>query len=67
MSHVRSLPFATPRRTKLSLLSWLSLWRTRRQLAELTDAQLRDIGLTRSEAEVETKRAYWDAPCNWFR
>lgn len=34
-------------------------WRTRRQLRELTDRELRDIGLTRTEARREVLGAFW--------
>jgi uncharacterized protein YjiS (DUF1127 family) len=37
---------------------WLKLRRTRRALAELDDRQLRDIGITRSEAMCESSR-WW--------
>jgi uncharacterized protein YjiS (DUF1127 family) len=41
---------------------WLLFWRrlgTRRALLRLTDAQLRDIGLTRVEANHEALRPIW--------
>lgn len=41
---------------------WLLFWRrlhTRRALLRLTDAQLRDIGLTRAEANREALRPFW--------
>lgn len=41
---------------------WLLFWRrldTRRALLRLTDAQLRDIGLTRVEANHEALRPFW--------
>lgn len=34
--------------------------RSRIALSELTDEQLRDIGLTRMEAETEVYRSFWD-------
>ncbi|ALG89610.1 MAG: DUF1127 domain-containing protein [Pseudomonadota bacterium] len=37
----------------------------RRRLANLDDAQLRDIGLTRAEALAESRRPAWDAPTAW--
>ncbi|MDR5904319.1 DUF1127 domain-containing protein [Franzmannia qiaohouensis] len=36
------------------------LRRERNQLHELSDALLRDIGLTRHEANRESRRHYWD-------
>ena len=41
---------------------WRLFWRrlgTRRALLRLTDAQLRDIGLTRVEANHEALRPFW--------
>ena len=35
-------------------------WRTRRLLAELDPALLKDIGISRAEADVEAARAPWD-------
>jgi uncharacterized protein YjiS (DUF1127 family) len=35
-----------------------ALYRSRRQLMELSDAQLRDIGLTRREAAAEARRGF---------
>lgn len=34
-------------------------WRQRRQLANLTDWQLADIGLTRADVAAETSRPFW--------
>lgn len=39
---------------------YLSIWRQRQDLAELSDHQLKDIGLTRSEAQAEARRRIWD-------
>jgi uncharacterized protein YjiS (DUF1127 family) len=39
--------------------------RSRRALLRLDDHILRDIGLTRHEAEIEANRAPWDAPLHW--
>ena len=58
--------FSRPRRTtsphrwayRLTLM-W-EAWRTRRILAELDARQLKDIGVSRSEAEAEAARAPWD-------
>lgn len=45
----------------------LQLRRQRLQLMRLSDAQLRDIGLTRADAEAEARRSAWDAPNYWKR
>ena len=53
-------------RRKPGLLGYLDLYRQRRALAGLDDAQLLDLGLTRAEALREANRAIWDAPQNWY-
>lgn len=58
-------------RTRLSPLYWLQqitdrldrwqrLARERRQLLALSDHMLKDIGLTRADAEREASRPFWD-------
>ncbi len=46
-----------------SMLSWLELQlekrRTRRSLAEMTDDQLKDIGLSRADAYREANKRGW--------
>ncbi|MFC7705251.1 DUF1127 domain-containing protein [Plastorhodobacter daqingensis] len=52
----------------LALLSqWRELRRQRLRLADLDDAALRDIGITREEASREARRPAWDAPQHWLR
>lgn len=41
---------------------WLEVRRQRRQLMMLSDAMLRDIGLSRADAERESSRTFWDLP-----
>lgn len=53
------------RASRPSLLSILTLWRSRRALDRLDAAALRDIGLDREAAEKEAKRPIWDVPANW--
>lgn len=38
---------------------WYITWRTRRQLARLPDVMLKDIGVSRSEAEQEAHKPFW--------
>lgn len=61
----------TPRAPHRSLLSRLRLlWSVRRQrdqLAALDDRALKDIGLTRADAEAEARRGFWSAPEHWLR
>ena len=40
---------------------WWKYWRTRQVLAELNDQQLRDIGVTRTQALRESRR-WWPGP-----
>ncbi|GGW37808.1 hypothetical protein GCM10011452_27860 [Gemmobacter lanyuensis] len=49
------------------LLSRLGLGRSRRRLAELDTHLLRDIGLSRAQADAESERPIWDAPSHWTR
>ncbi|MFC7396546.1 DUF1127 domain-containing protein [Chelatococcus sp. GCM10030263] len=47
-------------------VEWLELcqsrWRERRQLAELDDAALKDIGLSRADVAREARRWPWEGP-----
>ncbi|WP_320827015.1 DUF1127 domain-containing protein [Reinekea sp.] len=49
----------------IALFAVLRVWRrnqhTRAQLKNLSIEQLRDIGLTRAQAQGEAKRAFWQA------
>ncbi|QRY80299.1 DUF1127 domain-containing protein [Pseudomonas sp. PDNC002] len=41
---------------------WQQFWRrvrTRKQLLELSDEQLRDIGVSREQAKLEAMRPFW--------
>ena len=43
----------------------LTVRRERRRLAELDDAALRDIGVSRDQARAEAERPIWDVPAYW--
>lgn len=43
------------------------LRRTRLRLAALDDHLLRDIGVSREDAQAEADRRGWDAPDHWHR
>jgi uncharacterized protein YjiS (DUF1127 family) len=62
---------ALPTRAHKSLLSRLvtlnAVYRQRRALAALDAAALADLGLSRSEAETEAARPFWDAPAHWCK
>lgn len=49
------------RRLYETLEVWYQRGRQRQQLARLTDWQLRDIGITRAQAEQEARRPFWRA------
>jgi uncharacterized protein YjiS (DUF1127 family) len=69
LSLIRVLPHTTRQSRPIAL--WLrralSVQRQRARLATLDDRMLRDIGLTRAEAEAEATRPAWDVPSNWKR
>lgn len=54
-----------PRKTRLRNV--FALYRERRALAQLDNAALRDIGITRHDAEQEVGRSAWDIPSSWRR
>jgi uncharacterized protein YjiS (DUF1127 family) len=41
------------------LLTWLERVRQRRQLAQLSDHMLKDIGLARADVEIEVSKPFW--------
>ena len=41
------------------LAGWLHNWRSRRQLAQLDDAALKDIGVSRVDALQEADKPFW--------
>jgi len=62
-----SARFSAPRRglagqMVLTLVLALRVRRERRQLAALNDAQLADLGLTRADAQRESRRGLFDIP-----
>ncbi|MDW5377386.1 DUF1127 domain-containing protein [Halomonas sp. HP20-15] len=48
------------RRLDRRLRRWQQLHRERHQLWSLSDATLKDIGLTRADIEREASRPFWD-------
>ena len=69
-AHYRTVPRVAMRRTvpawRLSWLveqlwTWLRCARERRELAELSDAQLRDVGLSRHMVKREVEKPFWMA------
>lgn len=45
----------------------IALGRSRSQLAGLTDEQLADIGISRAQANEESKKSPWDGPDHWVK
>lgn len=43
----------------------LQIRRERKVLAEMTDAQLDDIGVTPAQAHQESQKPIWDVPSHW--
>ena len=41
------------------LKQWQQNYRTRKALAELSDEQLKDIGLSRGQADIEASKPFW--------
>lgn len=46
-------------------LQMLAVRKTRKQLAEVDDHILEDIGISRAAAEFEASRPLWDVPNHW--
>ncbi len=55
----------TARSAGLPIQSWITLFRSRRQLGLLDPHLLADIGLTPDIAKAEVERPFWDAPAHW--
>ena len=43
---------------------WYQLSRERAYLRQISDAALKDLGLSRADIEAESHRAFWDDPFN---
>ncbi|MCX7300511.1 MAG: DUF1127 domain-containing protein [Rhodobacterales bacterium] len=61
------LPFRSGTGPMARLIQAIGVRQQRRKLAEMDDAQLRDIGVTRAEALEEAERPIWDVPATWLR
>ena len=46
------------------VLRWYQLSRERACLRQISDAALKDLGLSRADIEMESHRAFWDDPFN---
>ncbi|MEL6682695.1 MAG: DUF1127 domain-containing protein [Pseudomonadota bacterium] len=50
-----------------TLTSVMALRQQRKALKDLDEHLLRDIGVTRQDAEIEAEKPIWDVPRHWFR
>lgn len=50
-----------------AILRVFALRRQRAALGRMDDSQLRDIGVSRNEAQAEAMRPMWDVPVHWLR
>lgn len=50
---------------RFSLLTMLSVWRSRRALAQLDRHALDDIGISAKRAQSEARKPIWDVPATW--
>lgn len=65
-SHAVTRPRSAPNPVRF-MFAAAAVYRQRRVLSRLDEAALRDLGLTRAEAEAEASRPFWDVPSDWFR
>ena len=42
-------------------IDWVARMRDRRQLASMSDSMLKDIGISRADAEHEVEKHFWQA------
>ncbi len=53
------LPAINWKKLPLILKQWEQNYRTRKALSELSDEQLKDIGLRREQAHAEASKPFW--------
>jgi len=63
------IPLKTSGRTGVftRILKRLSLQKQRHELARLSPHALRDIGMTKAQADAEASRPIWDAPTHFYK
>lgn len=59
------LRLTLPRLSVNAFAALANLVRSRHQLRQLDDRMLKDIGVSRFEAETESSRSIWDVPGSW--
>lgn len=65
MAYIENATCSAPARSTVSLRHLYNLWNSRRALAALDDAALRDIGISLGDAQIEANRPFWDVPQTW--
>ena len=50
------------KRLLVRVARWHQLSRERASLRKISDAALKDLGLSRADIEIESHRAFWDDP-----
>ncbi|MFK7882380.1 DUF1127 domain-containing protein [Roseobacter sp.] len=65
IDHFQQTQHCAAQKPRRGLKALVTLWRTRRALAQLDDRALEDIGVTRHAADLEAKRSIWDVPQSW--
>jgi uncharacterized protein YjiS (DUF1127 family) len=59
VSTLRAYHAARRRRLRTIIVEWWQRVRSRYELASLGEADLRDVGLSRGEAEYESSKPFW--------
>ena len=54
-----AIPASLATRLADTLLEWMDRARSRHSLARLTESELKDIGLSRSEVGYEVRKPFW--------
>ena len=62
LQNSRSMPLVAALAVRLAacVTTWAMRRRTRATLAQLEPWQLRDVGLSHRQAEIEARRAFWE-------
>ena len=48
-------------------MAMIKLSRQHRTLSLLDESQLRDVGISKSQANQDSRRLAWDAPHHWYK
>ena len=64
-NHAKASFCTRPAAQRFSLTTLLSVWRSRRALAQLDAHALADIGVSAKSAHTEAGKPIWDVPATW--